>query len=102
MRYDTASSMDGGVCRISMGFGNAIEGEKSAQRLIELSWWGSAVAGGTIEDHLKGTLKCARTKSVGDIEDNMMDTKVLIPIWRLRPLGMCPSQNFFYFHPTRL
>ena len=28
--------------------------------------------------------------------------KVLIPMWRLRPLGMCPSQNFFYFHPTRL
>ena len=32
-----------------MGFGNAIEGEKSAQRLAELVWWVSAVASATIE-----------------------------------------------------
>ena len=44
-----------GLGRLSMGFGNAIEGEKSAQRLVELVWWGSAVADGTIEDHDGGS-----------------------------------------------
>ena len=41
--------------RLSIGFGNAIEEEMSAQRLVELVWWGSAVVGGTIEDHHGGT-----------------------------------------------
>ena len=41
--------------RLSIGFGNAIEGESRAQRLVELVWWGSAVACGKIEDHHGGT-----------------------------------------------
>ena len=62
-----------------MGFGNAIEGEKSAQRLVELLWWGSAVAGGTIEDHHGGT-SSARGRSRRVILKTMRWTqKVHIP-----------------------
>ena len=48
--------------RLLMGFGNAIEGERSAQTLVELVWWVSAVAGGTIEDH-HGGISSARSRS---------------------------------------
>ena len=64
---------------LSMGFGNAIEGEKSAQRLVELLWWGSAVADGTIEDHHGGT-SSARGRSRRVILKTMRLTqKVLMP-----------------------
>ena len=56
--------------RLSMGFGNAIEGERSAQRLAELLWWGSAVAGGTIEAHHGGT-SSARGRSRWEIWKTM-------------------------------
>ena len=53
-----------------MGFGNAIEGEKSAQRLVELVGWGGAVAGGTIEGHHGGTSN-ARGRSRWEILKTM-------------------------------
>ena len=62
-----------------MGFGNAIGGERRAQRLVELVWWCSAVAGGTIEGHHGGTLG-ARGRSGWEILKTMCwMQKVLIP-----------------------
>ena len=65
--------------RLSMGFGNAIEGERSVQRLVELVWWGGAVPGGTIEDH-DGETSSARGRSRWEILKTMCWTqKGLIP-----------------------
>ena len=56
-----------------MGFGNMIEGEKIAQRLIELLWWGSAIAGATIEDH-HGRTSSARGRSRWKSIDDTLKT----------------------------
>ena len=48
-------SVMNGWGHLSIGFGNAIEGERSAQRLVGLVGWGTAVPGGTIEGHHGGT-----------------------------------------------
>ena len=65
--------------RLPMGFGNAIEGERSAQRLVELVWWVSAVASATIEDNHGGS-SSARGRSRWEILKTMCWTqKVLIP-----------------------